>query len=356
MPLLVQCPHCPNQVKVTNGWSRATCPHCCTTFTAVDLRAAEAAAAVNEPRPAAPGTTHAAAAAQSAAAKAVRGSARRAEEDDDDEDSWGNPWSVAAFVVAALGLVSAPVIGVKMLTLGLAGLALLITVVGVSATAGHRNVKDRFWLAFSGVIGALTLIIALTAPGLLNSFWAMDFAVTEADPQYQVVVPRTKPLSDGRPHKADDWADARTEIVRQHEILARVEEAQIAPLPDKGSKDYLLVQIRMANTGRGAVVHFEGFSTDPHKPTLKDKAGRSYPFLEARPRKYNAGGPIEFEPGTLKTGEFKGTMDAQLVFEAPPDNAWPFELILPASAWGRQGECRFKIPEPFKFSFESISQ
>ncbi len=364
MPLLVQCPHCPNKVKVPPTWVRATCPQCCTTFDASDLREAAAAASAapvesTNASPTAPKSDPRITAGKPAPASNVRRPAPRpstAEEDAESEFPHLNSWGVCAVAAAAVGLGAAPTVGSRPLTIALAILAMALALTGYLVASPERRSKDVKWLCGGGALGAVALLITLCMPGLLNNFWAMDFAVPEPDPQQQLVVPRLAPLSAGQPLKAEDWVDPEKDLIRQHEMVVRVDSAYVGELADKGSSSYFLIQMRLANSGRGAVLNFEGFGRDKHTPILKDRSGRSYPFVEARPRKYNAGGPIEFEAGQLRTGEFRGIMDLQLVFDAPPRGSGPLQLELPAAAWDRQGTCRFRVPESFRFSYEPVSQ
>jgi hypothetical protein len=222
----------------------------------------------------------------------------------------------------------------------------------MNATREERKKSDSLWLGMGGALSAAILLLVFVAPGYLNSFWGMDFAVPEPDPNAQIIVDRRNPLAAGKPQAADEWANAENDAVRQHEILLRVDEVETGPLPDKETGECLLIHVRIANTGQGRKVMFEGFSKGKHEPILKDRTGRTIAFLEQRPRKYNAGGPIEFESGPAKTVEVRSSslLDYQLVFAAPTPGSHPYKLELPAAAWGRQGTCRLLLPEKFTFS------
>jgi hypothetical protein len=264
---------------------------------------------------------------------------------DDEEDDRGtlrvNVWGLAGSVLGALAVITASVVGVWALTVLLAVLGLAAVAWGWVATREERHTRDRVWLSLGGVLSGGVLLLALACSGLLNPRWPADVAVAASDPNKLELADRgnpdvRQPLGDG------EWADAATQAIRQDDVLVRLESAQAGPVSGRGSTSYLLIHFRLANIGRTQDIPFEGFSKHTHAPVLKDGAGRSFAFLEQRPRLVARGDPVFGEPGPQSLS-VTATVKAEslLVFELPSPGPWFLEV--PASAWGRDGMCRLRI-------------
>jgi hypothetical protein len=120
----------------------------------------------------------------------------------------------------------------------------------------------------------------------------------------------------------------------------------------RGAKRFLLLRVRVSSVGYEGALTFEGFGADKHRPTLRGAAGESYAFREQRPRKVPAGGIVFLaatpQPVVIQPTRF---LEYQLVFEPPPTNFSPLILELPASAWGRNGVCKYRIDRLFEPNF-----
>jgi hypothetical protein len=336
MPVIVQCPYCPKKVKLSAMAVRATCPECLKSFIPVPLEESEKNSsstgdAVGRGKP-------------------IPATARERAEDVAEADSsvpeWVSPWGLSAFVLATVGLLSASVVGIRMLTLGLTALGLVVALLGIAATKEERTTKDGVWLILGVLLSGLIILMTLFMPGLLNNRWALDVAVAAANPDKQVAVPREQPLGEGRPLRADESVDAATEGIRQDDLLIRVESVKAGQLPDKGKASFVLVHFRLGSMGHQTIT-FQGFDRDVHKPLLTDNAGRSYAFLEQRKR-------LGTSTGTFFDTKASGGVDVAplvqqdylLVFESSNASLkleLPAKLEVPAPAWGRKGVCQFRI-------------
>jgi putative heme-binding domain-containing protein len=240
------------------------------------------------------------------------------------------PWGMAAFVLAVLGLLLASLVGVRWLTLTLSALGALVALVGIGTA---RESKDRVWLALGGILSGVVLCLTLFVPGLINDFWALDVAVPEPDPNQLVLVPHNQPRDPGRSMAADEWADTVKDAIRQGDLFVCVESVTAGRLPEKGTTSYLIVNLRVFQIEAERGTTFQDFK-DKRQPVLRDDSGREYPFLGHRQRRpfitvIEAGGGL--------------VLDQLLVFELPPPGSKFLKLQIPASAWGRQGACRFCI-------------
>lgn len=270
--------------------------------------------------------------------------------------AWINPWGLVAFLLAALALLLASIIGLRSLTILLAALGLVVVLVGIPLSWPRRQTRDRVWLTLGGSVSGAVLGVALFASGLLNPFWAIDFPVPRnQDPNRMVVVPRDVLQDPGKPYTAGDWVDAETEAIRQYDMIVRVDSVKTGPLPDKEDRFYLQIHLRLANSGHTENIPIECFGVDKHPPALHDDSGRLYPFLDQRPRRL-AAGVIVFEPPSQEVATLLPPryLDYLLVFELPSSGFEALKLELPASAWGRQGVCRFRIAKPFEATLPEI--
>ena len=159
-----------------------------------------------------------------------------------------------------------------------------------------------------------------------------DYPIPEDDPNRLVLVSVDRPMEPGKPVADGAWADPATEGIRQDDLLICVDAVKAGRLPEKGASTYLLVNMRLTQIRHERKNTFQGFANDKHRPVLTDPSGRSYAFLGHRSRKPF---PSKFEISLH--------VDHWLIFELPPATTDSLKLELPASAWGRQGVCRFHI-------------
>ena len=262
--------------------------------------------------------------------------------------AWVSPWGLTAFVLGTVALLAASLIGERLVTLLLSAGGLVVVVLGRQATSSpRRKTSDRAWLAPGRAMGGLVLCLTILTPGLLNNRWAIDFAVPQADPDEQIVVPIDKPRDQGTVLTADDWVDASTQASRQDDLLLSVESVRVGPLADKGPVAYVAVHLQFANIGSGTI-NFQGFDRDKNLPVLSDSSGSSYTFVEQRQRVPASGEPVFGVPKrgglALSATKHQGYL---LVFESPPLGFKTLKMELPALAWGRKGRYQFLISKPF---------
>jgi hypothetical protein len=256
-----------------------------------------------------------------------------------------NVWGLAGFILGALGLLAASLVGIWIVTVALSALGVGAVAWGWVATRHDRQPKDRVWLNLGGGMSGVVLLITLFLPGLLNDLWPVDVPVAAADANKLELVERDTP-DERKPLGADDWANAATQAIRQDDALVRLESVKAGAVPGKNSAQYLQIHFRLANVGRKQDFTFEGFDKDARLPVLKDNSGRSFTFVEQRPRVTARGEPKFVEPNSQPV-PVTATQKAEylLVFELPPTG--PYLLELPAAAWGRTGVCRFRIESSF---------
>lgn len=250
------------------------------------------------------------------------------------------PWGALAFALAVLALLAASVIGVRSLTIALAALGVIAAVVGLP---GFSLRSDRRWLIVGGLLGSGVVLLALFAPGVLNSFWAMDIPVPETDPNPLVVTPRDQPRGKGKPLAANTWADTDKEAIRQDDLLIWVDSVVAGRLPEKPATPYLIIDLKLSQIRTEREITVAPL-TGKNLPVLTDAAGRAAALIEQRPRQAYL---TVFEPTLI---------DQLLIFEVPaailqlPAAEGDFgelqadlKFEVPAAAWGRQGVCRFRI-------------
>src|SRR5436190_24054043 len=103
MPITVQCPMCQTETRIPATASVATCPKCLKTFSAAGETA---------PRlPAAPD--------------------QEGQEGTASEGAWVNPYGAVAVALGTLAILSASLVGVRMVTIVLAVLGLLVVALGL---------------------------------------------------------------------------------------------------------------------------------------------------------------------------------------------------------------------------------
>lgn len=251
------------------------------------------------------------------------------------------PWGALAFALAVLALLLASLTLQRSLTITLAGLGVIAAALGLPGLSSRR---DRPWLIVGGFVGGAVVLLGSFAPWVLNTYWALDLPVHEPDPHPLVVTPRTDVRAKGRPLTPDTWADADTEAIRQDDLLIWVHSVVAGRLPDKPAKPYLIINFKMSQlrTDRDIAV---SALTGKRSPVLTDAAGANWTLVEQRPRR-----------AVITPFDSYVLIDQILIYELPPavlqlpaskaeGSELPADLKLevPASAWGRNGVCRFHI-------------
>jgi putative heme-binding domain-containing protein len=244
-----------------------------------------------------------------------------------------SPLSLASALLASSAVIVAASTGIRWLSISLTILGLVAGVVGILAYRSGNNARSRISSGVGGILSASVLAIALFAPTVLNPFWVSEIAAS--DPNECMVVPRNKTRGPGKPLAANDWVESATDGIRQDDLFIQLQSVKSDRLPDKGSATFLLVNLRIDQMRDGRAIKFERFGKDRHVPKLVDDTGRDYAFLGDRIRK----APSKFDRLFM--------VDQLLVFELPTQFQF-LNLTLPASTWGREGACRFRITEIVK--------
>lgn len=250
------------------------------------------------------------------------------------------PWGALAFSFAVLALLQGSLVGLRWLTIVLAALSLIAALFGLP---GRSSRRDRPWLIVGGLLGASLVALGFLAPGILNSYWALDVPVPESDPNQFEVTPRDQPRGKGKLLAADNWVDADKDAIRQDDILIWLDSVVVGRLPEKAGSPHLLVNIKVGQIRRERQIAVAAM-TGERSPVLTDDAGRACVLVDQRPRQLFH---TDFDPCFV---------DQILVFEAPAtvlqlppatveesELQTDLKLEVRASAWGRQGVCRFRI-------------
>lgn len=244
---------------------------------------------------------------------------------------WWSYWGLASLALGAAAVAVATLAGSKPLTLAIAASGLALAFIG--SWANRRNSCKSKWatIACGGICSGAVLALALGAPGLLNSFWAMNMQQVEATSDQLAAAPRGNALVEGRALADSDWVEAATEAIRQDDLVIQIETARMGRLPERNNEPYLLVNLVITQFKHGRTVIFERYLPTGAAPTLTDESGRSYRFIGERVRKP----PSKFDV-LLK-------VDHLLLFEPAPPTVRSLKLELPAAAWQRAGVCRFHL-------------
>jgi hypothetical protein len=260
---------------------------------------------------------------------------------------WINVWGLVALVLGATGLffaaVSPWIMHLRYLTIPLAGLGLLVCILGFLATLDDRKIKDVVWLFLGGLVSLGVLLVAAFWGQLLNMHWGVDYTVPKAFPDKTMQVSSTNPTI-GKEISDADWIDAKKGAYRHGDVYVKVMEVKIdeapvqPPLKDKAAMRSLLISLKVANVGQLRMIQYAGQGSAKHPASLKDSQGK---MVNGR----------SFPPGSKLGGQTKQAVlrankqvDDLLVFEVPAKDAKHLDLELPAAAWGGEGTCKLRIP------------
>jgi len=236
-----------------------------------------------------------------------------------------SPFGLAAAFLASSAVAVASMSSTRSITFALALAGVVIGVIGLIAASRRAST------AIGGLLCAAVLAVAWWSPAVLNPLWT-SAAPSPSDPNELVVTLRTKARGPGRPLQPNEWVDGAKEGLRQDDLFIQLQSVKADRLPDKGSTEFLLVNLRLDQLRDGRSMRFERFVKGKHDPKLTDDTGREYAFLGDRVRK----SPSKLDRLFL--------VDQYLIFELP-GKVQHLNLELPASAWGRAGVCRFRIDE-----------
>jgi hypothetical protein len=262
-----------------------------------------------------------------------------------------NPWGLAACILGGAALLQASVGEMRLLSITLAACGLAVVIFGALATLDGLRSRDRLWLGLGFTLNGILLVLALFAPSVLNAYWGTDAPLARTDTSRQVLVAWDQPQQVLR--LTAESADARTEALRQYDVLIRLASVKLGPPPEgpqsAATARSLRVHLQILNLGRDTRLGFAGFGNGPYRPVLTGVGGQTYPVVAQRRGQF-AKGEVVFEtssrPGMLYVLP-KERADVLLVFTAPLAPREALRLELPAAAWGRQGTCCLRIPELF---------
>ena len=186
--------------------------------------------------------------------------------------------------VAALALLLASLSPIRWPTVALVGAGTGDRrVIASHASPGQSLTAVRFRRG-AALLAAGVLLLAVFAPGVLNSRWVLDAPVADLRCAALVVVRHDRPDDAGRPLSEDGGADANTEGFRQDDLFVRIDSVKAGRLPERGTTPYLLVNLYLTQLRPGRPATFEGHAPSCTEPTLTDEAGRSYAFVVDRVR------------------------------------------------------------------------
>lgn len=252
---------------------------------------------------------------------------------------WINVWGVFAFCFAALALLLAAFSLPRSLSLSLAGIGLLLGIIGAVLPRQEWKAKDALWLALAGGICALLLLVGLLKPGWINDRWIMDFEVPQPDYNKQFVVPR-QGNAEGKELSSGERVDAATHAIRQGDILIRIESAEVKRLTGD-DLPVLLLTLHIQNIGQLHIIDYHGQGNGPYAAIVRDSRGKELP---RRDLKLQAKSLKQIQAASLLPNH---DIKDVVAVEAPWNGTSHVDVDLPAAAWGREGACQFTIPSSF---------
>jgi hypothetical protein len=247
--------------------------------------------------------------------------------------------------VSALALVTASAAPWDRLTLPLAGLGLLLGLIGggVGVASGRGGLV---WPTLGSALGLAVLLVALLWPGLFNPLRAGG----GSDNDRITPVPLGHAIANPAALQEDGWTDASRAAVQQDDVRVHVASVSVAAVSSQGKgkpsahgESYLLVRVVVQNVGARRHLLCEpwgGPSEDGrrHLCRLTDRAGHGYTLKSLDPA--GAGGKrgkgVLVGPGR--------SADEVLVFELPPAGEEVLHLELSAVACGGSGTFRLSMP------------
>lgn len=373
MPFFAECPFCHRKLRGVPDHAvgaSVSCPRCGSFFTLAPMANPPAEPAPSHPAKEAPAPVIHAPPAVSRAVQAARLRPRpepplpNLEEDEAQEPaflpshrglgepmaaapSWRrllDPVGAASLLAGSIGLLVASFRWLNLLTLPLAGLGLVLGLVGVArlANAGKKGIA----LPAAGAAASfVVLVLAAFWPALLGMA-PRSVGVGTEHPR-QTFVPRAG-MSGGLPAgpQEAEWVDAARGALHYGDLRVRVTSVTVVPAEPKRPADkrakreqYLQIGLRLANIGAAKTFEYHSWGElDQPELTLTDNLGRTY-RRQALP-------PGTEPPGRVRRAELRPgkSVDDLLVFAAPPDAVEYLRLELPAEAFGATGRLRLQVP------------
>ncbi len=250
--------------------------------------------------------------------------------------SWINIWGVFAFTFAAVAMLLAAFSLPRYLSLTLFGVGLFLGLVGAVLPRDEWKIKDIVWLVFGGGLCSLLLLLGFTRPDWFNNRWGRDFEVPEPDGNIMMEVSRNNVTEIQELH-GNERVDASQHAFRQGDLLIRVERAEIKRLTKKASP-ILFVQLHVENVGQLRIIEYRGQVGNEVKTVVRDSLGKVLP-------RRDLGGEAK-KLGQIKKKTLAPMHEAKdlIAVEAPWPGTAHVEIDIPSSNWGREGVCRFTIP------------
>jgi hypothetical protein len=249
---------------------------------------------------------------------------------------WINVWGVLAFTLAAAAMLFAAFSLPRYLALSLAGLGVLLGLVGAVVPRDEWKLKDAVWLALGGGFCASLLLLGFTHPEWFNNRWGRDFEVQGPDEnaKYEVSLDNETEIKE---LKGNEPVDASKHAIRQGVLLIRLEKAEVKRIGKSGTT-VLLVTLHLENVGQRYIVDYRGQGGGELEIIARDSLGKT---LQRR----------ELGSEAEKLGQIRGavilpthSVKDRIAVEAPWPGTAHVEIDIPSSAWGREGVCQFTIP------------
>jgi hypothetical protein len=232
--------------------------------------------------------------------------------------------ALAALTLGGVGLALSQVPYGRFATAGLAGIGLVVALIGLGV-AGRRRLP-----AIAVGVNVVGVLLAACLPAWLGlSSWRPVPVPDESG------VARAVGLTDGLAAPAE-WADVRTSAWQRDDVRVGVPAFTVGPVELVGPKEkrrwtkekYLQVRVRVENAGVARALEVRGWPTvGPDAPRLTDAAGAAVPL-----KAFDDGwAPVSpSATGVLVPGR---ATEFLLIFQAPARGG-PLRLELPAAAFG----------------------
>jgi hypothetical protein len=248
-------------------------------------------------------------------------------------------------LLAAGALLSASIQATLFLTRPVAGLGLVLGLVGTAVAAAGRPVR-MVVPALGAVMSGVVLVVALAFPDLLGPRYEASREKSTFDASAVRVIPLqlTARGTDGL--ESEGYADASRAAVQQGNIRVRVIGATVAPVQVVDSvkrytkRPYLAVTVQVQHLGTGSPVRLVHWGTTGER-TVPDAAATSN-------GKKLAPADLDGEvPFGVSYGQdlFPGRSASDLLLFAAPGPGASVRLELPAEMWGGRGAFRFQLPD-----------
>lgn len=249
---------------------------------------------------------------------------------------------LGAFVLGGLALALFALPATSLLAWPLAGLGLLLGVVGLSSWTTAEG-KSLYPLVGTAVCLAA---LGMGAWGLATRVPPRSDEPPRATTAVQATGAAPVPVEEG------EWIDVRRGAVRLHDISVRVAGVRVGPpqfkdtrrqRPSRERRPALFLTLTLMNLGMDRRAEYASWGLPPRQPeqaalVLRDDRGRTYPRRLYGPGQELAG---QSQGGMLPPAK---RMDDVLAFEPPPPDVAYLRLELPGSALGESGSLRLQIP------------